>query len=81
MQGKIAKPIHWDLTPVLAKGDISPNIVKRLCSPFTDGDCATDDHERQRRSFANVSNAMVPYLNNEPFISAKALAQRLATDH
>jgi hypothetical protein len=81
LQGKRHKAVHRERTTVLAKETVSIETVKHWCRRFKDGDFSVAGHERPGRPPSGLSNVIIRYLNDEPFLSARALPKCLATDH
>jgi hypothetical protein len=81
LQGKRYKAIHHELAAVLAEEAVSGETVKRWCRRFKNGDFAIEDHERSGRPRSDLAEAITRFLQDEPFLSARLLAKRLATSH
>jgi hypothetical protein len=80
LQGKTCKAIRRELTSVLPEEAASIDPVKPCFRHSKDGDLSVADHEMPGRPISDLSNAIIQYLNDKPFVSARGLVTHLATD-
>jgi hypothetical protein len=75
------KAIHTELSRVLKGHAFSVDVCKYWCRKFKVGDFSTDGRVRPRRPPIELSGAIMSLLSDEPFLSARVLAIRLALTH
>ena len=80
LQGRRSKAIHGELSRVLGEAAVSLATVKRWCRRLTEGDSSLDDEFRSGRPRSDLGEAVSQFLDKEPFLSARILAKRLATN-
>jgi hypothetical protein len=79
MQRKRFKAIHRKLRRVLGEAAVGLVTVKRWRRRFKDGNSSLDDEFRSGRPRSHIGEAISRFLSKEPFLSAQALAKKLAT--
>jgi transposase len=76
--GKRHKAIHTELKAVLGEEVVSLATVKRWCQRFKPGDLSVDDEFRAGRPMSDLKEVTSQFLSDEPYLSARLLAHRLA---
>jgi hypothetical protein len=79
LQGKRYQAIYGELSGVLEEAAVSLAAIKRGFQRFKAGNFPLDDENRPRRSLSDLGQVMSQFLRDEPFLSARVLAKRLAT--
>jgi hypothetical protein len=78
--GKRYKAIHTELQAVLGKDAVSLATVKRWCQRFKQDDFSLDDEIRAGRPISDLKEVISQMLGDEPYLSARILAKRLASN-
>jgi histone-lysine N-methyltransferase SETMAR len=77
--GKRYRTIHAQLVSVLEENAVSLSTVKYWCQRFKSGNLSVQDEIRPGRPRSDLGNSISQMLTDEPFLSAKIIAKRLAT--
>jgi hypothetical protein len=81
MDGRKCKAIHTELSRVLKGHAVSGDACKYWCQQFKAGDFSMDDRARPGRPPIELSDAIMSFLSDKPFLSARVLSIRLSSTH
>jgi histone-lysine N-methyltransferase SETMAR len=79
LKGLRYKAIYRELSAVLDKGAASAATVKRWCKRFKDRNFCLEDETRPGRPKSDLAKTISLLLEKEPFLSARTLANKLAS--
>jgi hypothetical protein len=74
------KAIHTELKAVLGEEVVSLATVKRWCQRLKQRDFSLDDELRAGRPISDLKDVISPFLSDQPYLSARLLANRLASN-